>query len=228
LGHSEIAKNKEEIRMRGRFLAVLVVLGIVAVACAAPTPMVVEKEVPVTVVKEVPVEVEKEVVVEVEKEVPVEVVVTATPEPERGGKSAEENKTIVHRAEELWNTGNLDIADEVYATDFVNHDPSAPDVRDLETYKGFIAATRTGFPDFHVTMEDMIAEGDKVASRWTARGTHQGELIGIPPTGKQATWTGMTIYRFAGGKIVEAWWSKDMLSLLIQLGVVPPPGQGGQ
>jgi len=138
--------------------------------------------------------------------------------------SAEENKTIVQRAEELWNTGDLAIADEVYATDFVNHDPGLPDVRDLETYKGFIAATRTGFPDFYVTIEDMIAEGDKVASQWTARGTHQGELIGIPPTGKQATWTGMTIYRFAGSKIVEAWWSRDMLGLLIQLGVVPPPG----
>ena len=137
--------------------------------------------------------------------------------------SAEENKTIVHRAEELWNTGNLAIADEVYAKNFVNHDPGAPDVRDLETYKGFIAAVRTGLPDFHVTIEDMIAEGDKVAGRWTASGTHLGELIGIPPTGKQATWTGMTIHRFAGGKIVEAWWSRDMLSFLIQIGVVPPP-----
>jgi len=136
----------------------------------------------------------------------------------------EKNKAVLPRAEELWNTGDLAIADEIFATDFVNHDPSAPDVRDLETYKGFIAVTRAGFPDFHVTIEDIIAEGDKVASRWTARGTHQGELIGIPPTGKQATWTGMTIYRFAGGKIVEAWWSKDMLSMLIQLGVVPPPG----
>jgi steroid delta-isomerase-like uncharacterized protein len=140
--------------------------------------------------------------------------------------SAKENKTIVQRAEELWNTGNLAIADEIHATDFVNHDPGDPDVRDLETYKGFIAAVRTGFPDFRVTIEDMIAEGDKVASRWTARGTHQGELMGIPPTGRQATWTTMTIYRFAGSKIVEAWWSKDMLGLLVQLGVIPPPGQG--
>lgn len=141
--------------------------------------------------------------------------------------SAEEYKAIVKRAEELWNTGNLAIADEICATDFVNHDPGAPDVRDLETYKGFIATTRTGIPDFTVTLEDMVAEGDKVAGQWTAQGTHQGELFGIPPTGRQATWTGMTFYRFAGGKIVEAWWSKDMLGLLIQLGVVPPPGQGG-
>ena len=139
--------------------------------------------------------------------------------------STEENKAIIRRAvEETWHKRNLDVIDELYATDFVNHDSGAPDVRDLVTYKGFIAAARTGLPDFHVTIEDMIAEGDKVASRWTARGTHQDELFGIPPTGKQATWTGMTIYRFAGGKIVEAWWLRDMLSLLIQLGVVPPPG----
>jgi steroid delta-isomerase-like uncharacterized protein len=142
--------------------------------------------------------------------------------------SVEENEAITRRAEELWNTGNLAIADEIYATDFANHDASTPDVCDLESYKEFIAASRIGLPDFHVTIDEMIAEGDKVASRWTARGTHQGELLGIPPTGKQAAWTGMTIYRFAGGKIVEAWWFKDMPSLLIQLGVIPPPGQGGK
>lgn len=144
-----------------------------------------------------------------------------------GQKKAEEekNKAITIRAEELWNTGNLAIADEICATDFVNHDPNAPDVRDLESYKGFIGMVRTGLPDFHVTIEDLVTEGDKVASRWTARGTHQGEFFGIPPTGKQATWTGMTIYRFAGGKIVEAWWIKDVMGLLQQLGVIPPPGQ---
>ena len=132
------------------------------------------------------------------------------------------NKAILLRAEELWNTGNMAIADEIFATDFVNHDPNAPEVIDLEDYKKFIVTTRTGFSDFHVTLEDMIAEGDKVANRWTARGTHQGDLFGIPPTNKQATWTGISIYRFADGKIVEAWWSKDMLGLLQQLGVIPP------
>ena len=136
--------------------------------------------------------------------------------------SGEEIRSIVYRAEELWNTGDMGIADEIYAKDFVNHDPGAPDVRDLEAYKGFIVAVRNGMPDFHVTMDDMIVEGDKVAGRWTAHGTQQEEFIGIPATGNQATWTGMTIYRLDQGKIVEAWWSKDMLSLLIQLGVVPP------
>ena len=138
--------------------------------------------------------------------------------------SAEDVKATVERAGELWNTGNMTIADQIYASDFVNHDPGAPDVVDLESYKGFIAAVRAGMPDFQVTFEDMVVEGNQVASRWTAHGTHEAELVGIPPTGQQATWTGMTSYRFDGGKIAEAWWSRDMLSLLMQLGVVPPLG----
>jgi steroid delta-isomerase-like uncharacterized protein len=135
------------------------------------------------------------------------------------------NKAITLRAEELWNTGDLTIADEVYSTDFINHDPNAPEVTDLKSYKVFVTMVRTGMPDFNVTIEDMVFEGDKVASRWTASGTHQGEFLGIPPTGKQATWTGITIYRIADGNIVEAWWIKDVLGLLQQLGVIPPPEQ---
>jgi steroid delta-isomerase-like uncharacterized protein len=134
----------------------------------------------------------------------------------------EANKAIVLRAEEFWNTGDMAIADEVYSVDFVNHDPTAPDVRDLASYKEFAAAVRAGMPDFHVTNQCMVAEGDMVAGRWTATGTQTGELVGIPPTGKQATWTGITIYRFADGKVVEAWWSKDLVGLLEQLGVMPP------
>jgi len=145
---------------------------------------------------------------------------------ERTTVISEENKATVRHVQEIWNTGNLTSADEIFAIDFVNHDPVSPDVRDLKTYKEFIMTVRTGFPDFHVSIDDMLAEGDKVALRWTATGTHTGVLIGIPPTEKQATWSGMTIYRLAAGKIVEAWWSKDMFSLLIQLGVIPPPGQG--
>jgi len=134
----------------------------------------------------------------------------------------EANKAILLRAEEFWNTGNMAIADEVYSTDFVNHDPTALDVVDLESYKGFAAATRAGMPDFHVTPEVIAAEGDKVASCWTATGTQTGELVGIPPTGIQARWTGITIYHIDGGKVVEAWWSKDVAGLLEQLGVMPP------
>jgi steroid delta-isomerase-like uncharacterized protein len=134
----------------------------------------------------------------------------------------EANKALAIRADEHVNTGDTAIADEVFATDFVNHDPANPDVRDLESYKGWVAATRTAMPDFHATMEDLIAEGDKVAERWTATGTQEGEISGIPPTGRQVTFTGMTIYRVAEGKIVEMWWSMDSLSVLQQLGVIPP------
>jgi steroid delta-isomerase-like uncharacterized protein len=134
----------------------------------------------------------------------------------------EANKALAIRADEHVNTGDTAIADEIFATNFVNHDPANPDVRDLESYKGWVAAARTAMPDFHATMEDIIAEGDMVAERWTATGTQEGELPGIPPTGRQVTFTGMTIYRVAEGKIVDMWWSTDSLSLLEQLGVIPP------
>ncbi|MFC1633346.1 alpha/beta fold hydrolase [Planctomycetota bacterium] len=133
----------------------------------------------------------------------------------------ETNKAVVFRLGEVWNQGNLAVADEIFATDFVNHDPSRPDVTDLESYKGAVVEYRTAFPDFRVVIH-MVAEGDKVAARWTATGTHQGEFMGIPPTGKHMTWTGMNIFRLAGGKIVEAWWSYDALALMQQLGVMPP------
>ena len=136
----------------------------------------------------------------------------------------EENKAIIGRLAELWNTGNMAIADEIFGADFVNHDPNDPEVTNLESYKGYVAAILTGFPDFHVTTEDLIAEGDKVAVRWIITATHQGEFAGIPATDIEATWTGMTIWRFADGKLVEGWWSKDVLGLLIQLGVIPPMG----
>jgi len=84
---------------------------------------------------------------------------------------------------------------------------------------------RTAFPDVHFTIEDQIAEGDRVVTRWTARGTHQGPLVGIPPTSKQVTMSGIAIYRLVDGKIVEQWGVNDMLGLLQQLGVVPILGQ---
>jgi predicted ester cyclase len=76
-------------------------------------------------------------------------------------------------------------------------------------------------PDIHVTIEDMIAEGDRLACRWECSGTHQVDFFGIPATGKKATWTGVTIYRFDSGKIVEAWWAEDALGMLQQLGIIP-------
>jgi steroid delta-isomerase-like uncharacterized protein len=134
----------------------------------------------------------------------------------------EANKQLVLRHMELWDTGNLAIADEIFATDYINHDPTLPDVTDIEGLKGFVVVSRIAFPDFHHTSEDMVAEGDKVARRVTITATHQGEFMGIPATGRQVTWTGIIISRIADGKIVEEWWNYDALALMQQLGMMPP------
>ncbi len=139
--------------------------------------------------------------------------------------SVEENKAIERRfTEELFNKGNLAAVDELVATNFVAHIGIPGVTPDREGLKQFVTINRTAFPDFHSTIEDIIAEGDKTVQRFTARGTHKGEFMGIPPTGKQVTITGIAIDRIAGGKIVENWVNMDMLGMMVQLGVVPPPG----
>jgi steroid delta-isomerase-like uncharacterized protein len=137
--------------------------------------------------------------------------------------SAEENKAISRRAgEEIFNGGNLDLADELYAPDYVLHDPSLPeDLHGPEGLKRYAAMSRGAFPDARVSVEDQIAEGDKVVDRWTATGTHTGDLMGVPPTGRRIEVSGITIGRFAGGKIVEDWYQGDDLGMMRQLGVVP-------
>jgi steroid delta-isomerase-like uncharacterized protein len=139
--------------------------------------------------------------------------------------SVEENIALVRRhTEEFWNKGNLDISAQVHASDMVFHDALSPELCGAEAYKQFVAAYRTAFPDLHFTIEDVIAAGDKVASRWTCVGTHQGELMGIPPTGKQTTTTGIDIFRIVDGKIVEEWVNWSTMALMQQLGVIPPMG----
>ncbi len=139
--------------------------------------------------------------------------------------SVEENKAIELRFfEEVVNKGNLAVIDELVAANFVDHSAPPGIASDREGYKQFFAMTHSAFPDFHSTLEDMFAEGDKVVLRFTARGTHKGEWMGIAPTGKQVTRPGIAIHRITGGKIVEDWVSMDMLGALQQLGVVPPPG----
>jgi steroid delta-isomerase-like uncharacterized protein len=134
---------------------------------------------------------------------------------------SEENKAIIRRfVEEAFNEGNLDVADEVYAPDFVSHESTGPVGRDPEYVKQFVGTYRGAFPDGHTTFEDVIAEGDRVAYRWSFRGTHRGELMGIPPTGKEVTITGITVERISGGRIEEEWNNFDRLGLLRQLGVV--------
>jgi len=108
----------------------------------------------------------------------------------------------------------------MYAANYILHDTTGP-VSGAEGLKQFITVFRTGFPDLHFTIEDMIAEGDRVVWRYTARGTQRGELMGIPPTGKQATVTGMVCSRFANGKWAEDWSNFDALGMLQQLGVIP-------
>ena len=141
----------------------------------------------------------------------------------------EENKASVRLAfEEGWNKGNLTTVDEDVATNYVLHDPFSGEVKGPEGYKQYVKMYRNAFPDLHFTIEDQIAEGDKVVTRWTCTGTHRGELMGIAPTGKLGTVTGIFIDRIAGGKAVETWAAWDALGMLQQLGVVPPMGQGGE
>ncbi len=140
--------------------------------------------------------------------------------------SAEEKKAIVRRLfEELWNQGKLDVADEIFATDYIFHEPVAGEVRGPEGFKQFVSMYRIAFPDLQFRIEDQIAEGDKIVTRWIATGTHKGELMGISPTSVQVTVTGIGIARTDGGKIVEFWDNYDALGMLQQLGVVPPLGE---
>jgi steroid delta-isomerase-like uncharacterized protein len=124
--------------------------------------------------------------------------------------------------EELFGGGNYGIADELIAADAVGHDPALPEpVTGPEGLKEAARGYRSAFPDLTMTVDAVIAEGDMVAIRWTARGTHKGDLFGIVPTGREATVTGITIDRHAGGKIAESWTNWDTLGLLQQLGAVP-------
>ncbi len=136
---------------------------------------------------------------------------------------SEGNKFVIRRSfEELWNKGNLSLADELFDPNYAHHDPSTPDVgRGPEGEKKRVALYRTAFPDLRLTIEDVIAEGQTVMARWSCRGTHKGDLSGIAPTGKQITILGVSIARFTNGKMVEGWVNWDALGLMQQLGVVP-------
>ena len=136
---------------------------------------------------------------------------------------SEVNKTIVRRLfEELWNKGNLSLADELFAPNYAHYDPSTPDVgRGPESEKKRATLYRTAFPDLRLTIEDIIAEGETVMARWSCRGTHKGDLSGIAPTGKQFNISGVTIARLSNGKMAEGWVNWDALGLMQQLGVVP-------
>ena len=137
--------------------------------------------------------------------------------------STEDNKAHVRRGFEAVNQKNLAVFDDLLTPDIVFHNASTT-MQGLEAYKQFLSMYMTAFPDLLFTIEDMIAEGDTVVARFTTRGTHQGNLMGIPPTGKQMSGTGMFIDRIVNGKGIEQWFNTDDLGLLQQLGVIPPMG----
>jgi len=139
--------------------------------------------------------------------------------------STEHNKAIAQRwYEEVFNAGNLSVINELFSPNFRDYDPVnlAPG---LEGVRQVVGMYRGAFPDLHITIEDWVAEGDKVVARFTARGTNNGSFIGMPPTRKQATVVGIDILGFENGKIVAHWGNRDELGMLQQLGVAPAPGQ---
>jgi steroid delta-isomerase-like uncharacterized protein len=136
---------------------------------------------------------------------------------------SEQNKLIHRRiCEEAIGQGDVNVIQELVSDDFVGH-ASSPDMdtRGVEAYKQFVAGMHRAFPDLQITVEDQLAEGDKVVTRWRARGTHKGEYFGIPPSGKQGEMTGMSIDRIVDGKTVECWTNSDDLGLLRQIGAIP-------
>jgi len=137
-------------------------------------------------------------------------------------KMSEQNKAVVRRFfEEAWNKGNLAVLEETYAADVVSHN-SAPGLpAGIEGAKLFLGMYLAAFPDTQMEIEDQVAEGDKVVTRWAASGTHKGELMGIPASGKPVKVTGITIDRLESGKIVEEWGTFDQLGMLQQIGAVP-------
>lgn len=138
--------------------------------------------------------------------------------------STEDNKTLVHRFfEEFANQGNLAVADDLFVPEYVHHFPDE-DIHGPDGMKQLDKRLRTAFPDWHISTDDVIAEGDKVVVRYTMHGTHQGEGFDIAPTGKLVVYTGIDIIRIADGKIVEQWTEIDALGLLQQLGVIPSMG----
>ena len=143
---------------------------------------------------------------------------------------SEQNKALARRAlEEIWNQGKLTVINELTAPNATFHDPNVPGGKFTgpEGLKQFVQIYRGAFPDVRLTINDQIAEGDKVVTRWTATGTHKGQLMAIAPTNKYATVTGVDIDRYQDGKVVEAWASYDMFGLLQQLGVVPAMAPAG-
>jgi len=144
-----------------------------------------------------------------------------------GNMNIEHNKMVAQRwSEELWGQGNLTVADEIVAPDYVRHDPGDPfPARGPEDVKRIVVMLRGMLPDFRITVESIIAEGDMVVSRYTANATDTRGYMGRPPTGKAIRTSAIQIFRFSDGKIVESWAARDDLGTLRQLGHLPPANE---
>jgi steroid delta-isomerase-like uncharacterized protein len=140
--------------------------------------------------------------------------------------SIEENKTLLRQfIEEVFHKRNLEMVERFMAVNIIDHDPLPVEATGSEGQKQFFALFLHAFPDFHVTVNDLIAEGDKVVAHQTFQGTHQGDFLGLAPTGKQFSITGIDIIRVDEGKIVEHWSMVDNLGMMQQLGAIPTRGQ---
>ncbi len=141
--------------------------------------------------------------------------------------STEKNKQVVHRFYQAFNTGNVDALDELMAADVIDHNPGPGQAPGIEGFKQLWLLFRGAFPNIKITVDDLIAEGDKVVARAPARGTQQAEFLGIPATGKSVTIAAIEIYQIEEGKIKQVWHLEDLLGLMQQLGALPSPEPTG-
>jgi len=137
--------------------------------------------------------------------------------------STEQNKALVRTNHEFMNQKKLDAALALCSPDYVDHALHPGAGQGIEGTRRFFNMQFAAFPDVYATLEDMIAEGDKVVTRMTLRGTNTGPFMGMPPTGKSATWSFIDIFRIADGKLAEHWVEMDSVVLMQQIGLVPPP-----
>ena len=138
--------------------------------------------------------------------------------------SIEENKAMMHRSLEVFNKGNLDLIDELYSKNYLSHAPAtAREINGPEAMKQYVSELRSAFPDLNITIDDTIAEGEKIVSLQTLTGTHKGEFNGIPPTGKKFSLKSAIVNKIVNGKFVETWVYMDSLDLMQQLGIIQMP-----
>jgi len=139
--------------------------------------------------------------------------------------STDTNKAIVRRiVQQMWNEQRHDLIEEFFSENVIEHIIGTPSTTGLDSIKDGLAISLKAFPDLQLRIDDEFAEGDKVVLRWTLRGTHQGELMGIPATGKKVTHSGFGVYRMDNAKVAELWFLADNMGLMQQLGVIPTQG----